>query len=140
MPMAVGKSGMSVEIVIYVRGSAAGETSGRNRRSVIHAPRVRSRARSLRCAAMRCDASRALQRARDSVVVNARERARKLRPWRDRKRRASTLNGATSDSLMARKMSRRQMPARCISRARHRCANSIVRSTGGKQIPAERGN
>lgn len=40
MPMAVGKSGMSVEIVIYVRGSAAGETSRRNRRSVIHAPRT----------------------------------------------------------------------------------------------------
>jgi len=39
MPMAVGKSGMSVEIVIYVRGSAAGGMSGRNRRSVIHAPR-----------------------------------------------------------------------------------------------------
>lgn len=42
MPMAVGKSGMSVEIVIYVHVSAAGEMSRRNRRSVIHAPRARS--------------------------------------------------------------------------------------------------
>lgn len=75
MPMAVGKSGMSVEIVIYVRGSAAGEMSRRNCRSVIHA---------LRCSALR---------ARDSVVVNAQACAKVKAKWRDRKRRASTPNG-----------------------------------------------
>lgn len=71
MPVAVGKSGMSVEIVIYVRVSAAGETSGRNRRSVIHAPRARALAVAPRRAALEI-ARRRKPRARACAKVKAR--------------------------------------------------------------------
>lgn len=92
MPMAVGKSGMSVEIVIYVRGSAAGETSRRNRRSVIHAPRaleIASRRKPVRACA-------------------------KVKFAETAKERASTLNGAPSVSSTARKIFHRQISALCI--------------------------